>query len=110
MRSGWEVAWLEKRTQDQAEKLSDLLHRLGRGSGVNKVAEKLGKCCITKARRRECFKKELVVGGVRCSWAVVEDEDGGVAVRFWDTELLVTLAGGFRGVVGMKARPEWFEE
>lgn len=40
----------------------------------------------------------------------MEDEDGGVAVRFWATELLVTLAGGFRGVVGMKARPEWFEE
>lgn len=104
------MAWLEKRTQDQVEKLSDL-QRLGRGSGVSKVAEKLGKCCITKARRREYFKKELVVGDVRCSWEVVEDEDGGgVAVRFWDMEVLVTLTGGFSGVVGMKARLEWFEK
>lgn len=51
-------------------------------------------------------------GGWGCQMQLgsLEDEDGGVAVRFWDTELLVTLAGGFRGVVGMKARPEWFEE
>lgn len=109
MRSGCEVVWLEKRTQDQAEKLSNL-QRLGRGSGVSKVAEKSGKCCITKARRREYFKKELVIGDVRCSREVVENEDGGVAVRFWDMEVLVTLTGGFSGVVGMKARLEWFEE
>lgn len=43
-------------------KLSDL-QKSGGGSGVSEIG-KPEKCCITEARRRDSFKKELVLGDV----------------------------------------------